>query len=112
MNRAAQSTGVEERLPAYEQRAVAHAVADSLRSLGYIDMDDVQAVQLGHLALSRRLRSQSPSATIGLSIDAVTLHASVLDTACLHILQFFTQRSTFVARTLIEHSRRSHLGRS
>ncbi|WP_414506336.1 NACHT domain-containing protein [Streptomyces sp. NEAU-L66] len=106
VNRAAQSTGVKERLPAYEQRAVAHAVADSLRSLGYIDMDDVQAVQLGHLALSRHLRSQSPSATLGLSSDAVTLHASVLDTACLHILQFFTQRSTFVARTLIEHSRR------
>ncbi|WP_411146504.1 NACHT domain-containing protein [Streptomyces sp. x-80] len=106
VGRAAQSTGIEERLPTYEQRAVAHAVADSLRAMGYIDMDDMQAVQLGHLALSRHLRSQSRSATLGLSSDAVLLHANVLDTACLHILQFFTQRSTFVARTLVEQSRR------
>lgn len=105
VNRAAQSTGVEELLPSYELRAVAHAVADSLRAMGYIDMNDVQAVRLGHLALSRHLRAQSPSATLGLSSDAVELHASVLDTACLHILHFFTQRSTFVARTLVENIR-------
>ncbi|MER7988931.1 NACHT domain-containing protein [Streptomyces noursei] len=105
VNRAAQSTGVEEQLPPYELRAVAHAVADSLRAMGYIDMNDVQAVRLGHLALSRHLRAQSPSATLGLSSDAVELHANVLDTACLHILHFFTQRSTFVARTLVENSR-------
>ncbi|MFI0774142.1 NACHT domain-containing protein [Streptomyces sp. NPDC021212] len=106
VRRAAQSTGVEGRMPSYEQRAVSHAVADSLRAMGDLDMDDVQAVNLGHIALSRRLRSQSQSATIGLSSDAITLHANVLDTACLHVLHFFTQRSTFVSRTLVEQSRR------
>lgn len=106
VRRAAQSTGVEGRIPSYELRAVAHAVADSLRAIGDLDMDDVQAVSLGHLALSQRLRSQSPTATLGLSSDAITLHASVMDTACLHVLHFFTQRSEFVPRTLVEQSRR------
>ncbi|MTE21901.1 NACHT domain-containing protein [Streptomyces sp. TRM43335] len=69
-------------------------------------MDDVQAVRLGHLALSQHLRSQNRAATLGLSGDAVALHASVVDTACLHILHFFTQRSSFVPRTLLEQSRR------
>ncbi|RDG34762.1 NACHT domain-containing protein [Streptomyces corynorhini] len=68
-------------------------------------MDDVQAVNLGHLDLARHLRSLSRTATLGLSSDAVTLHASVMDTACLHILNFFTQRSSFVPRTLLEQSR-------
>ncbi|WP_432280694.1 NACHT domain-containing protein [Streptomyces luomodiensis] len=106
VRRAGQSTGVEERMPSYERRAVAHAVADSLRAMGDLDMDDVQAVSLGHLALSQRLRSQSPTATLGLSSDAITLHAAVMDTACLHVLHFFTQRSAFVPRTLVEQSRR------
>ena len=35
----------------------------------------------------------------------VLYRASLLQTACLHILHFFTQRSTFVARTLVEQSR-------
>ncbi|MFD7814464.1 NACHT domain-containing protein [Streptomyces sp. NPDC059785] len=104
--RAAQSTGVAEQLPAYERRAVAHAVADSLRAMDSIDMEDVQAVQLGHMAFAQHLRAQSRSATLGLSNDAVLLYVSVLDTACLHIVHFFTQRSTFVARTLVEQSRR------
>ncbi|MCT9004919.1 NACHT domain-containing protein [Streptomyces rhizosphaerihabitans] len=106
VSRAAQSTGVEERLPSYELAAVAHSVADTLRAMDSIDMDDVQAVQLGHMALAQHLRAQSPSATLGLSSDAVHLYVSVLDTACLHIVHFFTQRSTFVARTLVEQSHR------
>lgn len=106
VERAAQSTGVSERLPNFERHAVANAVMHSLSSLGQIDMDDIQAVQLGHLELSRRLRSGNKAATLGLSSDAVLLHARVMDTACLHILHFFTTRSTFVPRTLVEQSRR------
>ncbi|MGW1390219.1 NACHT domain-containing protein [Streptomyces nigra] len=106
VDRAAQSTGVSERLASYEQRAVVNAVTHSLSSLGHIDMDDVQAVRLGYLELSRLLRSRNKAATLGLSSDAVLLHASVVDTACLHILHFFTTRSTFVPRTLVEQSRR------
>jgi hypothetical protein len=106
VERASQSTGESERLPGFELRAVVNAVTHSLSSLGHLDMDDVQAVQLGHLELSRRLRSGNQAATIGLSSAAVILHENVVDTACLHILHFFTTRSTFVPRTLVEQSRR------
>jgi hypothetical protein len=106
VERAAQSTGMSERLPGFEYRAVVNAVTHSLSSLVYVDMDDVQAVQLGYLELSRLLRSGNQAATLGLSSDAVLLHANVVDTACLHILHFFTTRSTFVSRTLVEQSRR------
>ncbi|MFF9638506.1 NACHT domain-containing protein [Streptomyces bacillaris] len=102
--RAVQATG-EEQLPSHEVRAVTNAVASSLRVMGTLDMDDVQAVHLGHMGLARHLRSMSPTAVLGLSADAVELHASVLNTACLHILNFFTQRSAFVPRTLVEQSR-------
>ncbi|MFD4996791.1 NACHT domain-containing protein [Streptomyces buecherae] len=104
VTRAVQATGAEQ-LPSYEVRAVTNAVASSLRVLGTLDMDDVQAVHLGHMELARQLRSMSPTAVLGLSADAVELHASVLNTACLHILNFFTQRSAFVPRTLVEQSR-------
>ncbi|MEU6254462.1 NACHT domain-containing protein [Streptomyces sp. NPDC047043] len=106
VERAAQSTGVSERLPGFERRAVVNAVTHSLSSMGHIDMDDVQAVQLGYLELSRSLRSGNQAATLGLSSDAVLLHARVVDTACLHILHFFTTRSTFIPRTLLEQSRK------
>ncbi|WP_156726482.1 NACHT domain-containing protein [Streptomyces apocyni] len=106
VGRASQSTDAGESLPSFEKRAVAHAVADSLRAMETLDMDDVQAVRLGHLELSHHLRTQNRAATLGLSSDAVALHARVMNTACLHILNFFTQRSTFVPRTLLEQTRR------
>ncbi|MFF2187857.1 NACHT domain-containing protein [Streptomyces sp. NPDC058155] len=105
VQRAVQATGTEEQLSSFEVRAVANSVAASLRVMGTLDMDDVQAVNLGHMGLARKLRSMSRTATLGLSADAVELHAGVLSTACLHILNFFTQRSTFVPRTLVEQSR-------
>ena len=83
VERAALSTGVSERLPRFEQRAVVNAVTHSLCFLEHIDMDDVQAVQLGHLELSRSLRSSNPAATIGLSSDAVLLHAGIGSTSSL-----------------------------
>ncbi|WP_445517248.1 NACHT domain-containing protein [Streptomyces sp. NEAU-174] len=103
--RAVNSSDAFDRLPDYEQHATVNALANSLRALGNLDMDDVQAVNLGYRALARRLKKNNESATVGLSRDAVTLYETVLDAACLHILHFFTQRSTFVARTLVEQSR-------
>ncbi|GAA2115633.1 NACHT domain-containing protein [Streptomyces synnematoformans] len=93
-----------------EAGAVADALARSLAALGDLDLDDVQAVQLGPEALARRLR-QTATRSGGapareLSADAAYFHDALLDTACLHILHFFSQRSTFVARTLVEQSRR------
>ncbi|MFG2865862.1 NACHT domain-containing protein [Streptomyces sioyaensis] len=88
-----------------EERAVADALATTLRGLGDLDMDDVQAVRLGATALAERLEAASPHATRGLSRDGELLHETLLGTACLHIVHFFTQRSTFVARTLVQQSR-------
>lgn len=92
--------------PFAEEEAVALALARTLHCLGDIDMDDVQAVQLGPQALARSLKAADASAARSLSADAAALYEAVLETACLHILHFFTQRSSFVARTLVQHSSR------
>nr|WP_307783703.1 hypothetical protein [Streptomyces spinoverrucosus] len=89
-----------------EEEAVAHALSDTLYALGELDMTDVQAVELGHEALAVRLRAASGKPDRDLSLDAALFYFRTLTTACLHILHFFTQRSTFVARTLVEQSRR------
>ncbi|WP_432001709.1 NACHT domain-containing protein [Streptomyces sioyaensis] len=104
--RAVRTAGPGERpLAGDEERAVAEALATTLRGLGDLDMDDVQAVRLGATALAERLAATSPHAVRGLSRDGELLHATLLGTACLHIVHFFTQRSTFVARTLVQQSR-------
>ncbi|WP_306335712.1 NACHT domain-containing NTPase [Streptomyces sp. KL118A] len=93
----------ERPFPPDETDAVVDALTRALLSLGDLDMDDVQAVRLGHQKLARSL-IYSASAT-GLSADATFYLDSVTEWACLHILQFFTQRSTFVAATLVAQSR-------
>ncbi|MFD7230632.1 NACHT domain-containing protein [Streptomyces sp. NPDC059881] len=97
----------EPPFPADETEAVADALARALLALGDLEMDDVQAVRLGHRELARRLRTTTAArrAAEGLSADATLYLDSVGEWACLHILQFFTQRSSFVARTLVEQSR-------
>ncbi|MEW1754221.1 NACHT domain-containing protein [Streptomyces angustmyceticus] len=106
VERAVRSAGPGERpLPADEEPAVAGALAATLRGLGSLDMDDVQAVHLGADALAGRLRAASPAAVRGLSRDAELLHDTLLGLACLHIVHFFTRRSAFVARTLVAQSR-------
>ncbi|MFH8939594.1 NACHT domain-containing protein [Streptomyces griseosporeus] len=87
-----------------EQPAVADALARRLLALGDLEMDDVQAVRLGHTELAGKLRDASPS-TDGLSADASYFLDSATEWACLHILEFFTRRSGFVARTLVEQAR-------
>ncbi|MFI0908510.1 NACHT domain-containing protein [Streptomyces sioyaensis] len=104
--RAVRTAGPGERpVAGDEERAVADALATTLRGLGDLDMDDVQAVRLGATALAERLEAASPHAVRGLSRDGELLHATLLGTACLHIVHFFTQRSAFVARTLVQQSR-------
>jgi NACHT conflict system protein/NACHT domain-containing protein len=81
---------------------VSDVLSRSLVRLGELDMDDVQAVRLGHERLAE---------LIGAPIDLFhspgmyALYRRLLDQCCLHILNFFTQRSTFVARTLREQAR-------
>ncbi|MEU3714074.1 NACHT domain-containing protein [Streptomyces catenulae] len=107
VRRAIDAAGPGERpVPADEDLAVAGALATSLGALGDLDMDDVQAVHLGATELAARLTAAAPGATRDLSRDAEELHRALLTTSCLHIIHFFTQRSTFTDRTLVEHSRR------
>lgn len=95
----------EPPFPPDETEAVTDALTVRLLALGDLDMDDVQAVRLGHRELAGQLRRRTPSATGGLSADACYFLDSVTEWACLHILEFFTRRSTFVARTLVEQTR-------
>lgn len=88
-----------------EREALADALAATLSALGELDMDDVQAVRLGRRELARRLTAARPEAIRDLSADATALHESLLDLSCLHILHFFTQRSTFVAHAQVAQTR-------
>lgn len=101
--RAVDSPG-EAPFPLDEQPAVADALARRLLALGDLDMDDVQAVSLGHRELARQLAYDAP-APAGLSTDARYFLDNATEWACLQILEFFTRRSTFVARTLVEQTR-------
>ncbi|MFF4832768.1 NACHT domain-containing protein [Streptomyces sp. NPDC001315] len=94
----------EPPFPADEQTAVADALARRLLAVGDLDMDDVQAVRLGHRELARELHRNAPAAD-GLSMDARLFLDSATEWACLQILEFFTKRSTFVPRTLVEQTR-------
>ncbi|MFJ5827687.1 NACHT domain-containing protein [Streptomyces sp. NPDC093089] len=94
----------ETPFPTDEAEAVTHTLGTTLLALGDLDMDDVQAVRLGHRDLARRLRTAAPRPD-GLSTDSVLYLESMTEWACLHLLEFFTQRSTFVARSLVEQTR-------
>ncbi|MFF4347678.1 NACHT domain-containing protein [Streptomyces sp. NPDC001530] len=102
--RAAVESPGEPPFPPDEETAVTDALARTLLALGELGMDNVQAVRLGHTELARQLRQHAP-APAGLSTDAALFLESVTEWACVHILDFFTQRSTFVARTLVEQTR-------
>ncbi|WP_051855147.1 NACHT domain-containing protein [Streptomyces sp. NRRL B-1347] len=100
----------ERPLPADEEQAVVHALTDTLHALGDVTLTDVEAVELGHDDLARRLRRAAAAASgdpaRDLSADAAYFYERLLTATCLHVLNFFTQRSTFVAHTLVRQSRR------
>ncbi|MEU2227463.1 NACHT domain-containing protein [Streptomyces sp. NPDC018347] len=101
--RAVASPG-ERPFPPDEETAVTDALTGRLLALGDLDMDDVQAVRLGSRDLARLLQRHAPPPD-GLSADATAFLDSATQWACLHVLEFFTRRSTFVARTLVEQVR-------
>jgi energy-coupling factor transporter ATP-binding protein EcfA2 len=103
VERAATGPG-EPPFPADETEAVTDALAAGLLALGDLDMDDVQAVHLGHKALAGRLRAAAPPPD-GLAASSVLFLETATEIACRHILEFFTQRPSFMARTLVEQSR-------
>ncbi|MGW0837596.1 NACHT domain-containing protein [Streptomyces prunicolor] len=107
VHRAARETR-EAPLDTAELEAVSDALERTLHALGDLDLDDVQAVRLGHEELATRLSAQAGTKALlrHLSAASAALFGHLLDSACLHILHFFTQRSAFVARTLVAQSRR------
>ncbi|MFD9717398.1 NACHT domain-containing protein [Streptomyces sp. NPDC059076] len=100
VERSAGTLGPNEAPTSEVRRELADALTLALHSLGDLDMDDVQAVRLGADGFAARLARPTQ-----LSSAAEGYYDALLHTACLHILNFFTQRSTFVARTLVEQSR-------
>ncbi|MDT0266569.1 NACHT domain-containing protein [Streptomyces sp. DSM 44915] len=108
VERALRAAGPHDAPVTDERPAVARALADTLAALGELDMDDVQAVRLGPEGLADALRGRRADAAArerGLSRDAELFLDRLTRLACLHIIDFFTRRSTFVARTLVEQVR-------
>ncbi|MFJ4520134.1 NACHT domain-containing protein [Streptomyces sp. NPDC088810] len=95
----------EPAIPDDEREAVTEALSLTLHALGDLTLTDLDAVRLGHEAFARELRRAARHPERELSTDAAHLYLRLLDAACLHILHFFTQRSTFVAHTLVEQTR-------
>ncbi|MFE0176576.1 NACHT domain-containing protein [Streptomyces sp. NPDC059002] len=86
-----------------EQNAVGYALGHTLRALGDLDMDDVQAYDLGPEKLAAALvRASAPETRALLSADAARLHDRLLVTACLHLVHQFSLRPGFAGRTQVE----------
>ncbi|MFE1793419.1 NACHT domain-containing protein, partial [Streptomyces sp. NPDC059525] len=95
----------ERPIAADEQQAVTDALAATLHALGDLTLSDVAAVRLGSSAFARELRRAADRPERELSTDGTYFYERLLDATCLHILHFFTQRSTFVAHALVEQTR-------
>ncbi|MGP4109907.1 NACHT domain-containing protein [Streptomyces sp. 4N509B] len=113
VRRALREVGPHDALSEDDVVAVTELFARSMVALGELDMDDVQAVALGPERLAERLRraargdgGREAVSREAVSRDAALFHERLVDAAAVHILHFFTQRSTFVARTLVEQTRR------
>ncbi|MGW9408397.1 NACHT domain-containing protein [Streptomyces diastaticus] len=104
LERAVAAAGPHDTPAPGEHEAVVRSLALSLYRLGDLEMDDVQAVALGPEKLAATLSARPHDL---LSEDADQLHDQLLQVACLHIIDFFTRRSTFVARTLVEEARQT-----
>ncbi|WP_338146128.1 NACHT domain-containing protein [Streptomyces scabichelini] len=106
VRRALKAAGPGERpVDAAEAVAVKHVLAHSLAVLGDITIHDYEAVAMGPEDFARRLRSNAAVVAVGLSGDGEVLYDQLLHTASLHILNFFTQRSTYIARQQTAQSR-------
>ncbi|MDT0345187.1 NACHT domain-containing protein [Streptomyces litchfieldiae] len=106
VDRAIRAMGPEGSAYSEHRVRVWESLAMNLWTLGDLDMDDVQAVQLGADGLARALEARD-RLLLHLPADAEELRRSLLRLACLHIIDFFTKRSTFIARTLVEQTRQN-----
>lgn len=108
VRRALRDAGPHDAPSEGEAERAAARLCRTLHALGDITLSDVEAVSLGHTDFARALHAQA--SLTDPHLDATpgedALYHRVLEAACLHILHFFTQRSPFVARTLVDQSRR------
>ncbi|MEU1026934.1 NACHT domain-containing protein, partial [Streptomyces sp. NPDC005904] len=89
-----------------EKDAVGLALTRTLHALGDLEMDDVQAFALGPEKLAAELsRRAGPETRRLLSDDAARFHDRLLETACVHVVRFFSEQPGFAARTQVEQSR-------
>ncbi|MEU8793319.1 NACHT domain-containing protein [Streptomyces sp. NPDC048643] len=95
----------ERPIAADEEQAVVDALGATLHALGDLTLTDLDAVRLGHQEFARELRRAGDRPERHLSSEGTYFYERLVDAACLHILQFFTQRSTFVAHALVEQAR-------
>ncbi|MFI5871578.1 NACHT domain-containing protein [Streptomyces sp. NPDC051445] len=84
------------------------AVCQTLLALGDLRMDDVQAVRLRHDGLAVRLKGERPQVRNDLSEEFVYLYDTIVEICCLHVLEFFSSRPEFSARSQIETVRMLH----
>ncbi|MGW5334240.1 NACHT domain-containing protein [Streptomyces bauhiniae] len=87
-----------------ERTAVTDALTRRLLALGEIDMDAVQSAGLDERGLAGQLVRAAPKFD-GLSADADLFLERATEWACGQILEFFSRRSTFLGRTVVEQSR-------
>lgn len=99
VSRALKAAGPQDQpVDASEAAAVKDALARTLALLGEITIEDYEAVGLGPEGFARLLRTRVTLSRYGLSEAGELLYERLLHTASLHILNFLTQRSTYVAR--------------
>ncbi|MGW5866389.1 NACHT domain-containing protein [Streptomyces sp. NPDC055239] len=105
--RAAQEVREQPTADGIELEALTDALERTLYALADLDLSDVEAVRLGQGPLATKLFEQAGGDRFvrDLNQDTASLYIQLLDSACLHILHFLTQRSTFIARSLVEQSR-------
>lgn len=83
---------------------VTHQVTETLMSLDAITMDHVQAANLDPARLAEALQTASSlrdpySDSLGRS-----LHSKILNECCIYLVEYFTHRPEFLARTAVEQS--------
>ncbi|MFG2652247.1 NACHT domain-containing protein [Streptomyces sp. NPDC048436] len=107
VRRAVRSAGPHQRPIADDEHdAVGQALTRTLFALGELDMDDVQVFVLGPEKLAKELSRQAgPDTRRLLTRDAALFHDVLLQTACVHLVRFFTQRPGFAARAQLEEFR-------
>ncbi|MFD0447542.1 hypothetical protein ACFQ10_42705 [Streptomyces indonesiensis] len=75
-----------------EHDSVGQALTRTLHALGDLDMDDVHAFALGPERLAAELsRRAGPDTRRLLSDDAARFHDRLLETACVHLMRFFSR---------------------